>query len=275
MSARWRVAFSLISVLSLEGIIFAQGAYFGFDRNDYPGDENLPELRKNFSYAGYWLNNPPGSSTNNWLGKRAEMERTGFGFLVLFNGRLYAELKTVDRAAKLGESDAQAAAASARREGFPASAIIFLDQEQGGRLLPEQKAYLFAWIDGVTRAGFRAGVYCSGIPAQDDGDVVTANDIRQNAGSRKLTYWVTQDGCPPSPGCTLASHPPSPPASGVEFADVWQFAQSPKRKDAARACHGYSPDGGCYLPGLSAAAKLHLDLNTATSTDPSHGQTHP
>ena len=61
------------------------------------------------------------------------------------------------------ESDAAAAVASAKREGFPAKTIIFLDQEQGGRMLPEQKAYIYAWVDGVTAAGFRAGIYCSGM----------------------------------------------------------------------------------------------------------------
>ena len=129
-------------------------AYLGFDRNDYPGDENLKPLRQTFSYAGFWLNHPPGEKTNTWAGKRQTLQSAGFGFLILFNGRLYAELKTVSSAARLGKSDAQAAIASARREGFPAGAIIFLDQEEGGRMLPEQKAYIYAWVDGVAAAGF-------------------------------------------------------------------------------------------------------------------------
>ncbi len=36
----------------------------------------------------------------------ARLEAAGFGFLVLFNGRLYAELKTVAHATSLGQSDA-------------------------------------------------------------------------------------------------------------------------------------------------------------------------
>src|SRR3979409_1749134 len=158
--------------------------YLGFDRNDYPGDTNLEALHQTFSYAGFWLNNPPGERTNTWAGHRAAVESAGFGFLVLFNGRVYAELKTLANAIKLGRADAQAAAAAARREGFPAASTIFLDQEQGGRMLPEQKAYIFAWVDAVTAAGFRAGIYCSGIPAPDDGNVITAEDIRRNAAAR-------------------------------------------------------------------------------------------
>lgn len=252
-----------------------QAAFVGFDRNDYPGDNSLGALHKAFAYSGYWLNNPPGARANSWVGKRGKLEDAGFGFLVLFNGRLYAELKTVTRAAKLGQSDAQTAISAARREGFPDATIIFLDQEQGGRMLPEQKAYIFAWVDEVSRAGFRAGIYCSGMAAKDDDgtSIVTAVDIRQSSNGRKITFWVTNDGCPPAPGCTIPQHPPASTASGVTFADIWQFAQSPKRKDVAAACRGYNSDGNCYPPVVDINQRLYVDLNTATSADPSHGRT--
>jgi Domain of unknown function (DUF1906) len=254
-------------------------SYLGFDRNDYPGDENLKALRQTFSFAGYWLNAPPGEKRTTWVGKRQAVEAAGFGFLVLFNGRLYAELKPLAKATKLGKSDAQAAVASAKREGFPSGSVIFLDQEQGGRMLPEQKAYIYAWVDGVTAAGFRAGVYCSGIAAHEDGgaSVTTANDIRENAGrnggEREIVYFVTNDACPPSPGCAFPKRPPSPAASGVPGAELWQFAQSPKRPDVASGCPAnYSGDGECYAPGANAAQRLFLDIDTATSSDPSHGR---
>jgi hypothetical protein len=249
------------------------GSYLGFDRNTYPGDANLKALHQTFSYTGYWLNNPPGERTNTWTGHRAAVESAGFGFLVLFNGRLYAELNSLARAKKLGNSDAQAATATARREGFPARTVIFLDQEQGGRMLPEQKAYIYAWVDAVTDAGFRAGIYCSGIPAKDDGNVVTAEDIRQNAGARHIVYWAINDACPPAPGCSFPAHPPSPAQSGVRFAEVWQFAQSPQEKDVAANCSSYNRDGNCYPPGISAAQRLLIDVNSATSPDPSQGRT--
>ena len=253
-------------------------AYLGFDRNAYPGDANLKTLHETFSYTGYWLNNPPGERANTWTGHRAAVESAGFGFLVLFNGRVYAELKTVTHATKLGGYDAQAAAAATRREGFPAHTIIFLDQEQGGRMLPEQKAYIYAWVDAVTAAGFRAGIYCSGIAAKDDGNVVTAEDIRQSAAGRHIAYWAINDACPPAPGCSFPvkppAHTPSPAQSGVGFAEVWQFAQSPQRKDVAARCSNYSRDGNCYPPGISSSLQLHVDVNTATSPDPSHGRSH-
>lgn len=264
---------TVISILLLPSMskrAQAQSSYIGFDRNTYPGDTNLKALRQTFSYTGYWLNNPPGENTNTWNGHRAAVESAGFGFLVLFNGRLDAQLKTVANANRLGRSDARAAAAAARREGFPRATIIFLDQEQGGRMLPEQKAYIYAWVDGITAAGFRAGIYCSGIAAVDDGNVVTAEDIRQSAGTRAIVYWAINDACPPAPGCAFPQHPPSPAQSGVRFAEVWQFAQSPRRKDVAAHCTNYSRDANCDAPGIGDP--LAIDVNTATSEDPSHGR---
>ncbi len=250
--------------------------YLGFDRNDYPGDQDLNLLRQTFSYAGFWLNRPPGEKTNTWAGKRQTVQSAGFGFLVLFNGRRFAQLKTVSNAGSLGRSDAQIAVVSARREGFPAGAIIFLDQEEGGRMLPAQKAYIYAWVDGVAAAGFRAGIYCSGIVADEGGgvSVVTAEDVRQNSGGRRIVYWVANDACPPSPGCAFPRRAPSPAESGVVFAEVWQFAQSPRRPDVAAACPAnYNRDGSCYPPEVDLDQHLHVDLNTAASPDPSHART--
>ena len=249
--------------------------HLGFDRNDYPGDDNLTVLRHTFEFAGYWLNNPPGAASNSWTGKRKAVQAAGFGFLVIFNGRTYAQIKAGGNAIRLGSSDAAEAVKSARREGFPPHTIIFIDQEQGGRLLPEQRAYLHAWVDAVEAAGFRAGVYCSGIAAKESPKVrvITAEDIRQNAGERKLAYWVANDACPPSPGCTVSRKGIAPELSGVHFAEIWQYAQSPQRTDFAKGCPNYSKDRNCYSPGIDIAQHLHLDLNVATSSDPSHGRT--
>ncbi len=246
-------------------------SYLGFDRNGYPGDASLKTLRRTFSFSGYWLNNPPGEKKNSWVGKRKAIESAGFGFLVLFNGRLYQELRTVAHAKALGKSDGEQAVGAARREGFKQGTTIFLDQEQGGRMLPAQKAYIYAWVDAVTAAGFEGGIYCSGIGASEDNGtmIVTADDIRQNAGGRKIVYFVTNDSCPPSPGCVFPGQPPSAAQSGIGYADIWQFAQSPKREDFAAGCANYNRDGNCYPPGLDAG-KLHVDVETSNTPDPSH-----
>jgi len=251
-------------------------AYLGVDRNDYPGDANLQVMRKTFAFTGYWLNNPPGANHNTWKGKRASVQKIGFGFLLLFDGREYKELKASGDAAGLGFRDAATAVQAAASEGFPKKAIIFLDQEQGGRMLPEQRAYIHAWVDGVTKAGHGAGVYCSGIAFRESSNVsvITANDIRDNAGGRDIHFFVSNDHCGPAPGCVFAGTPPGPARSRVSFADVWQYAQSPRRPEMTAACRAtYAPDNNCYPPGVAPSSGLYVDINSANSADPSHGRT--
>lgn len=277
-----RTAAILPLLLGIAPFCAAQKAYVGFDRNNYPGDEALPALRQSFRYTGYWLNNPPDESTNSWTGKRDVLRRNGFGFLVLFNGRAYVELKGQDAAA-IGKADGKAAVNAAMREGFPHNVLIFLDQEEGGRLLEEQAAYVFAWIDEVRRAGARAGVYCSDLKVQDSSGITsTAEDIATRETAReegkntgrhpvKLALWIADDTCPPSPGCALP--PPqldALPAKLKPFAAAWQYALSPRRMQFSGACpQNTAPDGNCYAPGMPQGANSFVDLDTANSPDPS------
>lgn len=250
-------------------------SYLGMDRNDYPGDASMVTLRSTFAFTGYWLNNPPGANRNSWHGRRASLQAMGYGFLLLFNGREYAQLKASGNAARVGTNDAAAAVRAAQHEGFTRGAIIFLDQEQGGRMLPEQRAYIHAWIDGVVRAGYRGGMYCSGIPFRESAgvSVVTATDIREHAGSREIHFFISNDQCPPAPGCVFPKTAPNPGDSGVQFADAWQFAQSPRRPEMTAACRRtYAQDGSCYPPGSSPAAGLYVDVDSAKSADPSQAR---
>jgi hypothetical protein len=251
----------------------SEHAYLGFDRNVYPGDDSLSTLRKTFAFSGYWLNPPPGDKTNTWLGKRETLRSQGFGFLVLYRGRDSSELKNEAMAKRLGTEDATGAASVANAEGFPAGTIIFLDIEEGGRLPATYHSYLRVWFEELTRAGYRLGVYCSGIPVKEEEGVsiTSSDDIRSNAPSRDIVFWVYNDACPPSPGCAFPRDPPSSAACGIPNAAVWQFAQSPRRKEFTSRCRAtYHRDGNCYAPGDSARSWF-LDVNTATSADPSGG----
>ncbi len=252
--------------------------HIGFDRNDYPGDAALPVLRKHFSFVGYWLTNPPGETSNSWRGRREPLLKQGFGFLVLANGKddvviLKAMKASRISAEAIGRRDADTAVATAKREHFPAGTIVFLDQEEGGRLLPEQADYVFGWTETVSRSSYKAGAYVSG-QAVSDGPgktITTAQDIRAQVAVKHLhsvALWVYEDGCPPSNGCTLQAPPLS--NSGTAEAVVWQYAQSPRRKENTASCaKTYATDGNCYLPELPG---MHLDLNVASSADPSHGR---
>jgi hypothetical protein len=257
----------------------ANGGYIGFDRNGYPGDNRLVELHQYFAFAGYWLNNPPGETKNGWAGKRQKLRDAGFGFLVLWNGRLEAEIKRSKLSPDaLGQKDAAAAIAAARREGFPAQTIIFLDQEEGGRLEPVQNAYFFAWTEAIAASDFRPGAYLSGQPAPDgngpDGKpatITTAQNVKEEVAARKLhpvALWVAQDQCPPAPGCTLQA--PKLADSGTIDAEVWQYSQTPRRPELTASCaKTYAEDGSCYA---GATTDLFVDLDVAKSADPSHGR---
>ena len=258
-------------------VIIAGGEAVGFDRNDYPGDAAMAGMHRSFAFAGYWLNNPPGENVNTWAGKRELLKAQGWGFLALFNGRLDAEILKAQKAgtspAALGRSDAGAAVAAAKRDGFPAGTIVFLDQEEGGRLLDEQAGYLLAWTEAVAVSGFRAGVYASGQPVPDDpGTTIdTIRDIRARVAQGHLhpiAMFDAQDACPPAPGCTLAARPLS--TGGEPDLVAWQYAQSPRRPEITKSCaKTYAADNNCYAPGLPA---VFLDIDTAASGDPSHGR---
>jgi hypothetical protein len=252
--------------------------YLGFDANDYPGDDALPALRKTFSFAGYWLNPPPGAKTNSWTGHRSAFLQNNFGFLVLFNGRTESQLQSPAVPAQLGNADADLAIRAAQQEGFPAHTIIYLDQEEGGRMLPVQIDYLHSWIQRVNSSGYTAGVYCSGIKAKEGKAqfIITADDIHQRTAAK--SFFVYNDACPPSPGCAYLKNPPPPSASGVAYASIWQFAQSPRRHEFTKSCSStYNRDGNCYPPAASNVpganpAKILLDLDSATSPDPSNAR---
>ncbi len=278
-----------ITLLLWSGPCHAQSSqaapFAGFDRNTFPGEALLPTLRRHFSFVGYWLNTPPGADSNSWAGRRAVLRQAGFGFLVLWNGRLDAQIRSRNQAGTrpetLGRADAAGAIQAARREHFPPQTLLFLDQEEGGRLLPEQATYLLAWTEGVSASGFRAGVYASGQPVPDgsgpDGrpqTITTAEDITAHVRSQHLhsvALWVAQDACAPNgpaTGCTLP--PPALERSGTPDALIWQYAQSPRRPAITRSCaRTYNAAGNCTLPELPEA---FLDLNVSSSADPSRGR---
>ena len=247
--------------------------YLGFDRNIYPGDAALPVLRKIFTFTSYWLSPPPREKTNTWRGKRRLLHAQGFGLIVLSRGRDSSEFKKFTDARQKGTLDARNVATAAKNEGFARGTVIFLDIEEGGRLANLYHAYLRAWADALVETGYRAGVYCSGMPV-DEGrgvSIITADDVRNHIGAREIVYWVYNDACPPSPGCATIQDSPRPLASGIPYATVWQFAQSPRRREFTKRCAAtYHADGNCYAPSDISHA-WHLDINSASSPDPSAG----
>ncbi|HEY5328907.1 MAG TPA: glycoside hydrolase domain-containing protein [Acidobacteriaceae bacterium] len=255
----------------------ASNQFVGFDSNTYPGDDTMAAMHKTFAFTGYWLTVPPGAMFNQWKGKHEILKQQGWGFLALANGRLEAQIAKAQKAGtkpeNLGRKDAAIAIASAKAEGFPDHTILFLDQEEGGRLTGPQAAYLLAWTETVAASGFRPGVYASGTRVEDDPGVFinTVQDIRDRVGKGHLhtvAIFDAQDECPPAPGCTLTPKPLS--ATGLPDLVAWQYSQSPRRPDITKSCGAtYSANGKCYAPGFP---NVFLDMDVAASADPSQGR---
>ena len=142
-------------------------------------------------------------------------------------------------------------------------------------MLAEQQAYLHAWFDAVISAGFKAGMYCSGVPfkegaGSDGGDraatsTSTQKGARSHLGLQRHLRAVVEGVC-------FQSIRHRPAKSGIPYAEIWQFAQSPRRDEAKGCPKNYNADGNCYPPELPVEAATHVDVNTATTADPSRGR---
>ena len=141
-------------------------------------------------------------------------------------------------------------------------------------MLPEQLAYILAWVDGVISGGYRAGIYCSGIPFQESSNVsvVTAKDIREHAGRRAIHFFVSNDQCPPAPGCVFPKAPPSPAIVECNLPMLGSSAIAAASGDNGGLPTNLRKDGNCYPPGCPASG-IHVDVDTANSADPSHART--
>ena len=214
---------------------------------------------------------------NQWVGKRELLKQQGWGFLLLANGKLEAEIKKAQKAgttpADLGRKDAVVAVAAAKSEGFPKRAIVFLDQEEGGRLTDVQAAYLLAWTEAVSGSAYKPGVYASGQRVQDGPGVMidTVEDIRarvKKGSLHEVAMFDAQDQCPPANGCNLQPRPMS--EAGEPDLIAWQYSQSPRRPELTKSCaQTYAADGNCYAPGVPG---VFLDMDMAGEADPSHGR---
>src|SRR5260370_42051631 len=132
-----RLVMILVAVSALTGFAGAQRPaeasgttqQLGFGRNEYPGDDALPALRRHFSFVGDWLTNPPGAQgtgeqSNSWKGKREVLVKRGLGFLVLASGKedadvLKAQKTSAKTAYAIGRQEAIAAVSAGGAERLP------------------------------------------------------------------------------------------------------------------------------------------------------------
>jgi hypothetical protein len=228
--------------------------YYGFDRSVYPGDPKMSSLWSGsvFWYTGFYLAPAPHHTDTSWMSKRTYLKNLGWGFLPIYIGRQEGD-GNLNYAQ--GQTDADNADSLGRQAGFPGGTHIFLDIETGGTLSANFINYIKGWVHEIdsTNTIYWASIYCN---------VSCAAQIKTAIGSDYATFWCVKPDCPPSPGCNLPSPAPNPANCGISYALVWQYAQTPK--PALISCTGYT---GNQCDQYS----LDLDLNTATSTNPSNG----
>src|SRR5215475_1501995 len=94
-----------------------QKYFLGFDRNDYPGDEAMKSLRREFAFTSYWLGNPPQTKSNSWSDKHEFLKSLGYGFLPLFNGPTSGEVRDEPYTRARVQADVHLVVAVARKEG--------------------------------------------------------------------------------------------------------------------------------------------------------------
>ncbi|HUE96560.1 MAG TPA: glycoside hydrolase domain-containing protein [Longimicrobiaceae bacterium] len=231
--------------------------YPGFDTSIYPGDGAMRTWRAESPYrwVGYYLP-APCRRDNSWVGKRATLERMGWGIALLYVGQqqwdgtpdpdpgLSPESILCSRTlltAEQGRRDARDAADRAAAEGFPPGSHIFLDIERTERIGPEMANYYQAWLRGIVQDGrYRPATYAHRINAAAL-YMLAQGAFALDKASLEPPFWVAGTG-----GFTLSSHPTR---SGAPYADLWQGALDVQREW-----------GG---------VRLLIDENTATRPNPS------
>src|SRR5262249_61954456 len=104
-----RVALAIASLASGNAVCRheqTERAYLGFDRNDYPGDPAMAQLRKQFVFTGYWLTPPPEEKANSWTGQAGILQDHGYRFLLLGRRRQTSKIRNTAEARPAGGGNA-------------------------------------------------------------------------------------------------------------------------------------------------------------------------
>jgi len=210
--------------------------FAGFDTWRYPGDDAMQVWREASPYrwVGYYLLSPCRRDSS-WVGRRAALERMGWGMAVLYVGQQVFEGEpppapdhpTPIRCShtllseEQGRRDAADAVARAAAEGFPPGTTVFLNVERAEALPAPFLAYYRAWVAGVLRDGrYRPGTYAH----RRNADALFAdalNAYRDAGRADTPPFWVAG-------GDGFALDRP-PREAGLPYAAAWQGALDVER----------------------------------------------
>lgn len=140
-------------------------AWLGFDTGSFPGLSAMQTFwdQSPYQFVCYYLQAPCHQNFAPWEGNRASLAAMGWTILITFVGqqRPGNNCNCNNLTNQQGFTDANIAADSAVREGFPAGSYIFLDVEGGDPYGPDIDAYLSGWVPQILVRGFKIGIYCS------------------------------------------------------------------------------------------------------------------
>lgn len=214
----------------------------GFECSGFPGIAVLGWLKAhtNFTWCGFYLGPAPSHPDDGWMPHRAEIAALGFGIAPLYVGEqtVGAHSSKLSSGPK-GTQDGIHAAGLLHQAGFAPGTFVYLDLENGAPFADVQHAYVGAWADAVTAAGFGTGVYCSHQIAME------VHTLRPQA--RIWAYKVPTTDKHGVPGTNFPD--PHPSGSGFPSAFIWQLDQS--------AVIGAGPN-----------QTLLVDLDSAIAPDP-------
>jgi hypothetical protein len=246
MASKWTRALLPAFLLAAAGLLAgcagsrpaerpAVPTYPGFDTWRYPGEDAMRAWRERSPYrwVGYYLLSPCRRDSS-WAGRRAALERMGWGMAVLYVGQQVFEGEpppepgdTPIRCSHTLLTEAQArrdaadAVARAAAEGFPPGTALFLNVERATALPPAFAAYYRTWTAEVLRDGrYRPGTYAHRVNA--DALFALAAEVHREAGrSAAPPFWVAGGS-----GFALDR---APGDAGLPYAAVWQGALDVER----------------------------------------------
>jgi len=242
---------------------YEKGKYVGFDTHTYPGTGVMRTWKQTpgspYSWVGYYLPSPC-HADRSWTGKRDTLIAMGWGLAAVYVGqqtwgktprslsssqlaalRKRTKCSTDLMNASEGILDADDATATARTEGFPPGAIVFLDLERVEAIPAPMRAYYTAWVERM----LSNGRYEPGIYAHEHNAASIYTDVKASFTAQGDTttprFWIA--------GGKGFDTGRAPQDVGFVFAGVWQGVI-----DVARSV---------------ANVRLPVDLNVASWASPS------
>jgi len=208
----------------------------GFDRITYPGDDTMQWLwdNTNLWWCGFYLAPAPSQKYTGWMGKWTVLRQMKWGLAPIYVGQQQKGRGSHNPSADQGAIDGAKAFLLALQAGIPWASVLYLDIEGSPPFAPSMIDYYQAWVDAVHSYGFRSGVYCSSLfadqlKAADDRPIIWAARWKRVGGT-------FQDPYPD----------PDPALSGATSALIWQHAGEATIQGPHGSLHRYDLDSACF-----------------------------